>query len=179
VYLPTLAVKILKEDKNLPLAGILIGNPCTTEHDCFDRDYHVGGWLSTNQVEYLHRRGFVNAKDWQDYRSKCLLGYQSQLCKQAILQLRKDFDALNVSINNVYAPCLGSTDCMDYSAAREFLRSPAVKAAMHVDSSISWQECSDLVSSRYAKNESQGFWAYRELVGKVRIVPYSPVDIQR
>lgn len=185
MYLPTLALK-LDAAGMANFKGFIVGNPCTTSEDCYDRDI-TGTDLGRHQVSFLQRHGFISQEVFSEYRNKCTLGFDSPTCSNVVARIARDFYALNVSINGIYQPCYfqlyedrnsrrtrgDEVNCDDEVGSHTFLNSVKTKQALHVDASIKWASCSDVIYNRYTKNESQGYFAYPKLIGKYRIWVFS------
>jgi carboxypeptidase C (cathepsin A) len=94
--------------------------------------------------------------------------------KQKQEELKKKLENKNYSNNNNQKKLKLSPTCYDDSKITQYLNRNEVKKALHVNTDITWEMCSDDVINRYKKQDKGSIWTYPILIESgIRILIYS------
>ena len=94
--------------------------------------------------------------------------------KQKQEELKKKLENKNYSNNNNQKKLKLSPPCYDDSKITQYLNRNEVKKALHVNTDITWEMCSDDVINRYKKQDKGSIWTYPILIESgIRILIYS------
>ena len=94
--------------------------------------------------------------------------------KQKQEELKKKLENKNYSNNNNQKKLKLSPPCYDDSKITQYLNRNEVKTALHVNTDITWEMCSDDVFNRYKKQDKGSIWTYPILIESgIRILIYS------
>ena len=94
--------------------------------------------------------------------------------KQKQEELKKKLENRNYSNNNNQKKLKLSPPCYDDSKITQYLNRNEVKKALHVNTDITWEMCSDDVFKRYKKQDKGSIWTYPILIESgIRILIYS------
>lgn len=117
------------------LKGIMMGNPCVKPEEC----YAAGSYRSSKyHYEFLYKRGFFSAKDYEKYQAECEYRSNSYECLVERTNLDNKFNATNTSEYNIYDKCYKgqndsvtlsyvNTGCEDDAGLINYLNDPIVQ----------------------------------------------------
>ncbi len=157
VYIANIAKAILEENNDprviyrddFKLKGILMGNPCVGEGECFASGAEKH---SSFHYEFLYNRGYFTTKTWNEFRGTCLLNYDTPECYAKRIDMDTQFNKTNSSMYNIYSKCYKvvndtfednyvNTGCEDNVGILTFLNDPNVKKNWNIESDKEWEPC--------------------------------------
>jgi len=197
VYVPTLAIQILKNAPEIKLKGIAVGNGVVG----------AAGQDGTRlSVEYLHGHALYSQSTYKNIMANCPdFRNPSATCRGYLNDMRNQVG--HVNIYDVFGPCInrdfpqsnkeqpilrrpleegeenillgpnGPDACLDAGAATTYLNRPEVKAALHVPAAFDrtvqkWVLCTSKL--QYSRIQPSLLPDYRDfLIPKIRVLIYN------
>lgn len=85
------------------LKGFMLGNAFTEYRECYEAG--IADELSIYSYEHLYNHGFYTKQDYGNFKAVCIMGYQSEACKDMKKYMDKKFAGFMINPLNIYQKC--------------------------------------------------------------------------
>ena len=187
-YVPFVALMIHTYNNNasnstiINFKGYAVGNACTHPTECVGRKMTFKNDLSLYVYDFYWGQGKYSLKSRELYEQTCSVNPNGEPCKKvrAKILLEVGISGNLIDVYDIYRPCYnqisaGAPPCTDALAANAFFGNTTILDMLHVNTSVKWTMCSDIVGNNYQSYPDASYWIYELLVPlqKYKILVYS------